>query len=150
MLTHSLKTSTTQWHDLCGTIGAYLEELSRCLAQRGYQQACLCRRLRGAHRLLMWAEEAGIPLPALNDKALAAFQAHLYAHDGLKSPGAYAMQLSRGARDLIAFLATTGYIPPPVPLAPTSAAPALLVTFNGWMRTHRGTTETTLRNYRLP
>ena len=64
-----------------------------------------------------------------------------YAHDGLKSPGAYAMQLSRGARDLIAFLATTGYIPPPVPLAPTSAAPALLVTFNGWMRTHRGTTD---------
>jgi integrase/recombinase XerD len=150
MLTHSFKTSTTQRHDLCGTTGAYLEEFSRWLAQRGYQQACLCRRLRGAHRLLMWAEEAGIPLPALNDQALAAFQVHLYAHDGLKSPGAYAIQLSRGARDLIAFLAATGYIPPPVPLEPTSATPALLVTFNGWMRTHRGTTDTTLRNYRPP
>jgi len=98
----------------------------------------------------MWAEEAGIPLPALNDQALAAFQVHLYAHDSLKSPEAYAIQLARSARDLIAFLAATGDIPPPVPLEPTSAAPALLVTFNGWMRTHRGTTETTLRNYRLP
>jgi len=150
MLTHYPKKSTTQRHDLCGTTDSYLEEFSRWLEQRGYQQSCLCRRLRGAHRLLRWAEEAGIPLPALNDQALAAFQVHLYAHDGLKSPGAYAMQLSRGARDLIAFLAATGHIPPPVPLEPTSAAPALLVTFNGWMRTHRGTTDTTLRNYRLP
>ena len=63
MLIHSLKKSKTQRQSLCGTTGAYLEEFRRWLAQRGYQQACLCRRLRGAHRLLMWAEEAGITLP---------------------------------------------------------------------------------------
>jgi hypothetical protein len=77
MLTHYPKKSTTQRHDLCGTTDSYLEEFSRWLEQRGYQQSCLCRRLRGAHRLLRWAEEAGIPLPALNDQALAAFQVHL-------------------------------------------------------------------------
>jgi integrase/recombinase XerD len=150
MLTHYLKKSKTQRRDLCGITGSYLDEFSRWLEQRGYQQSCIRRRLRGAHRLSMWAEEAAIPLPELNEQALAAFQVHLYAHDGRKSPGAYARQLSRGARDLIAFLGATGHIPPPVPLEPTSADPALLVTFNGWMRTHRGTTETTLRNYRLP
>jgi site-specific recombinase XerD len=98
----------------------------------------------------MWAEEGGITLAELNEQALAAFQVHLYAHDGLKSPGAYAMQLSRGARDLLAFLGATGHIPPPAPLKPILADPALLATFNGWMQTHRGTTDTTLRNYRLP
>ena len=74
MLTHYLKTSTTQRYDLCGTTGSYLEEFSRWLEQRGYRPYCLCRRLRGAHRLLVWAEEARITLPELNDQALAAFQ----------------------------------------------------------------------------
>src|SRR4030095_5984051 len=50
MLTHYLKTSTTQRHYLCGTTGSYLDEFSRWLEQRGYQQSCICRRLRRAHR----------------------------------------------------------------------------------------------------
>jgi len=149
MLTHHLKEPKTQRHYRCGIAGPYLDAFSRWLEQRGYQRCCIRRRLRGAHRLSMWVEKTGVPLSELNEQALEAFQAHLYAHDGLKSPGAYAMQLSRGARDLIAFLRATGHLPPAAPLAPTSAAPELLVKFHGWMRTHRGTTETTLRNYRL-
>ena len=149
MLTHYLKEPKTQRHYRCGIAGPYLDEFSRWLEQRGYQRCCIRRRLRGAHRLSMWVEKTGVPLSELNEQALEAFQAHLYAHDGLKSPGAYAIQLSRGARDLIAFLRATGHLPPAAPLEPTSADPELLVKFHGWMRTHRGTTETTLRNYRL-
>jgi site-specific recombinase XerD len=148
MLTHYLKEPKTQRHYLGGIAGPYLDEFSRWLAQHGYQRCCIRRRLRGAHRLSMWAEKTGVPLPALNEQALEAFKAHLYAHDGLQSPGAYAIQLSRGARDLIAFLRATGHIPPAAPLEPTLADPELLVKFHAWMRTHRGTTETTLRNYR--
>jgi len=149
MLTHYLKEPKTQRHYGCGIAGPYLDEFSRWLEQRGYQRCCIRRRLRGAHRLSMWVEKTGVPLSELNEQALEAFQAHLYAHDGLKSPGAYALQLSRGARDLIAFLRVTSHLPPAAPLEPTSADPELLVKFHGWMRTHRGTTETTLRNYRL-
>ena len=149
MLTHHLKEPKTQRHYGCGIAGPYLDEFSRWLEQRGYQRCCIRRRLRGAHRLSMWVEKTGVPLSELNEQALEAFQAHLYAHDGLKSPGAYALQLSRGARDLIAFLRVTSHLPPAAPLEPTSADPELLVKFHGWMRTHRGTTETTLRNYRL-
>jgi integrase/recombinase XerD len=149
MLTHYLKEPKTQRYYRCGIAGPYLDEFSRWLEQRGYQRCCIRRRLRGAHRLSLWAEKTGVPLSELNEQALEAFQAHLYAHDGLPSPGAYAIQLSRGARDLLAFLGATGHIPPAAPLEPTSADPELLVKFHGWMRTHRGTTETTLRNYRL-
>jgi hypothetical protein len=149
MLTHYLKEPKTQRYYRCGIAGPYLDEFSRWLEQRGYQRCCIRRRLRGAHRLSLWAEKTGVPLSELNEQALEAFQAHLYAHDGLQSPGAYAIQLSRGARDLIAFLGATGHIPPAAPLELTSADPELLVKFHSWMRTHRGTTETTLRNYRL-
>lgn len=149
MLTHYLKAPRTQRQYRCGIAGPYLDEFSRWFEQRGYQRGCIRRRLRGAHRLSMWAEKTGIPLHELNEQALEAFKAHLYDHDGLTSSGAYVTQLLRGARDLIVFLEATGLIPVVVP-QPPSADPELLVTFNAWMRIHRGVTETTLRNYRLP
>ena len=89
------------------------------------------------------------PSLTLNARSLEAFQVYLYTSNGLKSPGAYAIQLLRGARHLIAFLDATHRIPPSGPLEPTSAAPDLLVAFRCWMRTHRGTTEATLHNYCL-
>ncbi len=75
MLTHYLKEPKTQRHYLGGIAGPYLDEFSRWLAQHGYRRCCICRRLRGAHRLSMWAEKTGVPLPELNEQALEAFKA---------------------------------------------------------------------------
>ena len=149
MLTHYLKKSKTQRRYRGGIAGPYLDEFSRWFEQRGYRRVCIRRRLRGAHRLSMWAEKTGVPLHGLNERALEAFKADLFGQDGLTSPGAYTRQLVRGARDLIVFLEATGLIPVVAPQSP-SVDPELLVTFNAWMRIHRGVTETTLRNYRLP
>jgi site-specific recombinase XerD len=149
MLTHYLKRPETQRQYRSGIAGPYLDEFSTWLERRGYQRCCIRRQLRGAHRLSMWAEKTQVRLAELDEQALEAFQAHLETHDGLQSPGAYAVQLSRGARDLIAFLEATGHIPPAAPLEPITSDPELLVAFHNWMRAHRGTTEATLRYYRL-
>ena len=148
MLSHYLHTPQAQRQYRCGIAGPYLDELSQWFEQRGYQPRCISRRLRGAHRLSMWAEQTGVHLHQLNEQALEAFKTHLYDHDGLTASGAYAAQLLRGARDLIVFLGAIGLIP--VAPQPPSADPELLAAFNAWMRLHRGVTETTLRNYRLP
>jgi site-specific recombinase XerD len=149
MLTYYLKESETQRQYRFGPVGPYLDEFTRWLEQRGYRRCCIRRYLRGAHRLSMWAEESSVSLPELNARSLEAFQVYLSTSNGLKSPGAYAMQLMRGTRHLVAFLEATHRITPSGPLEPTSAAPDLLVTFRCWMRTHRGTTEATLHNYCL-
>jgi hypothetical protein len=73
MLTHYFKEPKTQRHYLGGSAGPYLDEFSRWLAQHGYQRCCIRRRLRGAHRLSMWAEKTGVPLPDPNEQACQAF-----------------------------------------------------------------------------
>jgi hypothetical protein len=51
------------------------------------------------------------------------------------------------AQHFVTFLQTIGEVAPSA--TPPSADPELLIGFRRWMQTHRGTTDTTVNNYRL-
>jgi site-specific recombinase XerD len=54
-----------------------------------------------------------------------------------------------GARHFVHFLERSGFVAPAAPVPSQHPAPELLAAFEHWMRMHRGTTEATLKNYRL-
>src|SRR4029450_1213844 len=85
-----------------------------------------------------------------NKKPLESFEQHLQSQQRSRHPRGNHRDLFVGARHFVTFLKAIHRV---VPLASThavSSLPPLLVEFREWMRIHRGVTDTTLNNYRLP
>jgi integrase/recombinase XerD len=150
MLSTYLKRQPTLERYGSGPAGPHLDGFTDWLEHQGYQPHRIQRLLRGAHQFSCWAQQAGVRLEGLNKDALASFGQHLQSRQRLRHPSGNHSYLFVGACHCVTFLASTHRVAPSAKTPPTSSLPPLLVEFRHWMYTHRGTTDTTLNNYRLP
>jgi site-specific recombinase XerD len=105
--------------------------------------------IRGVKRFSHWAQAAGLTLQELDANALEAFGQHLRGLQRLRYPSGRYSHLFVGARHFVRFLEMAGFVAPAPPATSQRPTPDLLVAFWHWMRTHRGTTDATLKGYRL-
>ena len=150
MLTTYLKTPQTLASYGAEPAGPYLDAFVGWLEEQGYQRRRISHLLRGAHRFSRWAQSVGFQVHDLDARALEAYGQHLQGLQRLRYPSGRFSHLFVGARHLSLFLGTQGLVAPVARKPPHAVEPELLEAFRVWMRTHRGTTESTLQGYRLP
>ena len=150
MLNAYLKRPLTRERYRSGPAGPHLDAFILWLEQRGYQHRRILRLTRGAHRLSQWAQDNGLGIEALDAKALEQFRDYLQDRQPLRYPSGSYRPVILGARHFVTFLETLGLVSSTAVVFPPPPEPELLRTFQHWMRTHRGTMETTLNTYRLP
>jgi integrase/recombinase XerD len=150
MLSTYLKRQQTLERYGSGPAGPHLDGFTDWLEHQGYQPPRIQRLLRGVHQFSCWAQQSGVRLDGLTKDALASFGQHLQSRQRLRHPSGNHSYLFIGACHFVTFLASTHRVASSATTPPPSSLPPLLVEFRHWMHTHRGTTETTLNNYRLP
>ena len=113
------------------------------LRDKHYSRGPVRRYVRAAKRVLCWANYAGIGIEGLNSKGIARYASALKARGKLRYRNVRYVALT-GACHFSAFLSEAGMIPES---AAAVEGPTLLEEFNNWMRSHRGTRESTLGLY---
>ncbi len=150
MLATYVKTPAALEHYRSGPAGPHLDAFIVSLEARGYPPRRMLHLLRGVNRFSLWAQQTGLTLQELDAHALEAFGQHLRSLQRLRYPSGHFSPLFVGARHFVYFLEMAGYVASVAPATSQRPAPALLAAFQHWMRSHRGTTDATLKNYRLP
>jgi integrase/recombinase XerD len=130
-----------------GPAGSYLDRFIDWFEARGYRRHCIRRHIRGADHFVRWAERSGLTGQQLDANALEVFGKHLQKRRLLTYTTGSLNHTFIGARHFIAFLQASGEVAPSVS-PPAPAEPELLMDFRCWMKTHRGTMDATLTNYR--
>jgi integrase/recombinase XerD len=137
----------TQAYYYTGAAGPYLDAFVQWLEQSGYCHKTIRRRIGGAAQFAAWAGAAGKAIVELDGAILSAFGRYLAQHGQLRHPSGNCTARFLGAQLFLAFLATQGIVSMPVKAWTCSSLPDPLADFQHWMRTQRGVTESTLRNY---
>lgn len=147
MLNHYFTAPLTLRKYQQGPIGPYIEEFIGWFEKRGYRSSCDIRRhIRGAICFARWAEEIEISWQQPDSGVIIDFGKYLQKHRTLKYPcGDYSHDFV-GARHFVSFLKEVSNSKQTLP---KSTEPDLFVSFCHWMRTQRGTMDSTLNNYRL-
>jgi hypothetical protein len=96
-----------------------------------------------------WAEAEGLALRDLDRGALNRLCSQLAERNSLRYPCGKQRQICHSACLWIDFLEAVGAVET-CPPHRSAQEPALLLQFREWMRTQRGTLDTTLNKYRLP
>ena len=96
-----------------------------------------------------WAEAEGLALRDLDRGALNRLCSQLAERNSLRYPCGKQRQICHSACLLVNFLEAVGAVESRPPHTSTQE-PALLLQFREWMRTQRGTLDSTLNRYRLP
>lgn len=149
MLATYVKTLAALEHYRSGPAGPHLDAFIVSLEVRGYPPRRMLHLIRGVKRFSLWGQEAGLSLQELDANALETFGQHLQGLQRLHYPSGRYSHLFVGARHFVRFLERSGFIAPAAPATAQHPAPELLAAFGDWMRTHRGTTDATLKGYRL-
>lgn len=126
-------------------VGPYLDGFAAGLRELGYCRLIGQWCITYAVHLGLWAAAQGVPLGALDEGAVRAFLAHL---SWCRCPGHRAglHGVARARTDVfVRYLRSRGVVPIPPPRV---APPALVTGFCEWMRSQRGSAETTVRQYR--
>lgn len=147
MLNHYFKDPLTLTKYQCGPAGSYLDGFIHWFEARGYQRRSIRLYIRGVDHFCRWLVDENQAGQPLDKNALDAFGKHLQKYHLLKSSRGRLNPNFMAAQHFITFLQTIGAIAPSA--TPPSADPELLIGFRRWMQTHRGTTDTTVNNYRL-
>jgi site-specific recombinase XerD len=150
MLTTYLKKQQTLERYRSGPAAPHLEGFAGWLEDQGYQPHRIRLLIRGVHHFSRWARQEAIQFEELNETALESFGHYLQSQQRLRQPSGNYSPLFVGARHFVTFLVSTDRVASSVSAQPTSCLPAILVEFRQWMQTHRGPTDATLHNYRLP
>lgn len=130
-----------------GPAGSHLDHFITWLEIRGYRRASIRRHSREAHRFATWAQAEGLTVGDLDQDTLHRFQNYLAKRKMLRKPNGDHSAAYHGSRSFVDFLEATGTV------ISCSAnclveSPSLLLEFMDWMRTQRGTRESTLIRYR--
>jgi site-specific recombinase XerD len=149
MLTTYVKTPLALEQYRSGPAGPHFDAFIGWLEERGYQRRRIPHLIRGVKRFSCWARDAGLPLEKLDANALQGFRQHLQDIRCLRYACGRCSHLFVGARYFVYFLETIRCVASAVSVIPPPPEPELLGAFRHWMRTHRGTTEATLKGYRL-
>ena len=125
-------------------VGPYLDEFAAALREVGYCRLVGQWCITYAVHVGLWAAAEDVALAALDDQVVRAFLAHL---SRCRCPGHRAGRhgVARARTEVfVRYLRTRGVVPVAVPPV---APPALITGFCEWMRSQRGSAETTLRQY---
>jgi len=147
MLNHYFKDPSTVTNYQCGPAGSYLDGFIRWFEARGYQRRSIRLYIRGVDHFCRWVVDEKRIGQSFDINALDAFGKHLQKQHLLKSSYGKVNPDFMAAQHFVTFLQTIGAVAPSA--TPPSADPELLIGFRRWMQTHRGTTDTTVNNYRL-
>jgi integrase len=126
-------------------VGPYLDGFATALREIDYCRQIGAWCITYAVHLGLWAAAEDVHIGALDEGAVRAFLAHL---PRCRCPGHRAgLHAVARARTwvFVRYLRTAGVVPAAVPHAVT---PPLVTGFCEWMRRQRGSTDTTLRQYR--
>src|ERR1700719_1913201 len=107
------------------------------------------RHVRGVVYFTDWAEAEGLAVGDLDRGALNRLCSQLEERKSLRYPSGNRRYFCHSACLFVNFLEAVGAVEP-YPAHGSTQDPALLLEFREWMRTQRGTLDTTLNNYRLP
>ena len=125
----------------------YVENFATMLHEVGYHRAAAVAVIGDAVHLGRWAERKGLEVGTLDERAVAAFLAHLPRCRCRGRRGGRPICTGAHAQAFLDFLRGCGAVhtPPPAPYPRTQ--PALVADFCRWMKEHRGLTQTTLADY---
>ena len=132
-----------------GLASIYLEDFITWLESQGYRRFMICRHVRGVMHFTDWAEAEGLTVGDLDRGALNRLCSQLEERKALRYPSGNRRYFCHSACLFVNFLEAVGAVEP-YPAHGSTQDPALLLEFREWMRTQRGTLDTTLNNYRLP
>jgi integrase len=125
-------------------VGLHLDGFAAALRELGYCRLVGQWCITYAVHLGLWAAAEDVALGALDEGAVQAFLAHL---SRCRCPGhragLHGVARARTAV-FVRYLRARGIVPVP---APPAAPPTLVTGFCEWMRSQRGSAETTLRQY---
>ena len=148
MLTTYFRSASTVAHYLAGSAGPYLDRFVSWLAIHGYQRVSIRRHVREVVHFSVWANSVGVATPP-GHTTLAKLRDHLGERDRLRYPSGNQHHLYQSARVYVRFLSDIGAICSAI--EPVVAdVPALFVEFRDWMKSHRGTRDSTLAGYLPP
>ncbi len=125
----------------------YLDDFVSWLENRGHGRNMIMRKLQGAVRFAAWARRQKLGIEQLDQLALIKFRRHLAKRGALRYPSGRYNRAEVNARIFVTFLESRGVVELSSPY-PQDDALALVEEFNQWMRTHRGTLDSTLGSYR--
>ena len=123
----------------------YVERFGCWLRDKHYSQEALERYVCAAKRLLCWVNCRGVGIEDLNSKGITRYASALKARGRLRNRRGDYCATFMGARHFATFLSETGTIPES---GAAIEGPTLLKEFNNWMRSHRGTKESTIGPYK--
>ena len=148
MLTTYFRSASTVAHYLAGSAGPYLDRFVSWLAIHGYQRVSIRRHVREVVHFSVWANSVGVATPP-GHTTLAKLRDHLGERDRLRYPSGNQHHIYQSARVYVRFLSDIGAICSAI--EPVVAdVPALFVEFRDWMKSHRGTRDSTLAGYLPP
>ena len=149
MLLTYFKDSRTLARYRSGLANLYLEDFIIWLESQGYCGFTIRRHVREVVHFADWAEAEGLALRDLDRGALNRLCSQLAERKSLRYPCGKQKQICHSACLFVNFLEAVGAVEACPPRRSTQE-PALLLQFREWMRTQRGTLDTTLSRYRLP
>jgi len=151
MLTKYFKSTPTIERYRSDSEGLPLDDFIVWLEALGYSRISIRRHVREVVHFAAWAGETGLSVHALDRNALTKFHNYLASEQLLRySSGGY-QNVYQSACVLIRFLETTGKVLPTASCVTTISPTAILwAEFSEWMRSQRGTMESTLTNYQRP
>ena len=149
MLITYFKDSRTLARCRSGLTNLYLENFIVWLESQGYQRFTIRRHVREVVHFADWAEAEGLALRDLNRGALNRLCSQLAERNSLRYPCGKQRHICHSAFLLIDFLEEIGAVEARPPYTSTQD-PTLLLEFREWMRTQRGTLDSTLNEYRRP
>lgn len=150
MITEYFKWNQSLTRLLATPAGLYLSPLSEELKTQGFSYWILRRRLQGAAHFSHWNQRQERSVEHLHETLLGKFEAHLRScrcQRPLKLSRYDVVRQLAGAQALLDYLRRCGVITSAPPSSPEAHPPTLVVGFFDWMRSQRGTQESTLRRY---
>jgi hypothetical protein len=130
-----------------GLANLYLEDFIVWLESQGYRRLRIRRHVCGVVQFADWTEAEGLALHDLDRGALNRLVSQLAERNSLRYPCGKQKQICRSASLFIDFLEEIGAVEPR-PACTSTQDPALLLQFREWMRSQRGTLDSTLNEYR--
>jgi len=132
-----------------GIASPYLDDFIIWLENRGYHRVTIRRHIREVGHFAAWATSEGLASRALGQAALTKFHRQLEERDSLRYPSGTDKHVYQSACIFVDFLESAGVVDRCTPQAPPQS-PALFLEFREWMRTQRGTLDSTINTYRQP
>jgi len=123
-----------------------LQEYEQCLGERGYNPHVIRFEIHSVAHFVVWFEQQGVELAAMNEDTVAAFARHRARCRCRGTSRSQRRTVVSCVRVFLRYLRERGKVSA---AEPPSEDNVMVNEFLRWMRTHRGAVAATVRSYRL-